>query len=451
MSALSEEIAMARARHPRSLRSSSTLVPILLLALGVCGCLQRPATMKVSTQEIVLGDQSSSSSFDVKNTGRDGLLTSGVRSLDYSISVDKDWLTVDPALGKCGAGQQIRHAVIADRTRMLIGNNIATIKIASNDGPWSILVYADNLQTSCTAAPVAPGNPVPASATTGLPITTDLAWSEGASQCPGLLATYDVYFGTHSPPALHHDNGGAKSWEPGPLAPATTHFWRVVAKDANGSTSGPEWRFTTAAEVCTALPSAVALVSPAHGAVSVPADQDLTWSAGESTCPGLTASYEVRFGTSATPPSVGNNGTSKTWDPGPLASATTYYWQIVATDLNGSNPGPVWSFTTAAPPCTSAPLAACSPSPATGASGVNENADLAWGCGDSPCSGVVPSYDVYFGTNPTPGPGELLGNSAIKSWVLPKLLKNTTYYWRVVVKDANGSTPGPVWSYRTRL
>ena len=442
---------MAQARHPRSARSWFARVAAALMAFAMVGCLQRPATMKVSTKDLDLGAQSNSGSFEVKNTGRDGLLTAGVRSLDYSISADKDWLSIDPSSGKCGAGQAIIHMVQVDRTRMLVGNNIATISIASNDGPWSIIVRADNLQVGCTAAPIAPVSPSPASGTTGLPTQSDLAWGGGTSQCPGLLASYDLHFGTNSPPPFHHDNGSAQTWDPGVLASATTYFWRIVAKDANGSTTSPEWRFTTAAAVCSAAPGAVALASPGLGAGSVSVNQDLTWAAGESVCPGLTASYEVRFGTSPTPPFVRNNGTSKTWDPGVLANSTTYYWQIVATDANGSNAGPVWDFTTLAVACTGSPAAACSPLPGAAATGVNENTDLAWGCGDNPCTGVVPTYDVYFGTNPTPGASERLGNSATKIWVLPKLLRNTTYYWQIVAKDANGSTPGPIWSFKIRI
>ena len=33
---------------------------------------------------------------------------------------------------------------------------------------------------------------------------------------------------------------------------------------------------------------------------------------------------------------------------------------------------------------------------------------------------------------------------------LPKLAKNTQYYWKVVTKDANGTVAGPVWTFKTR-
>jgi hypothetical protein len=412
------------------------------------GCWRRDAVLEVSTREIDFGNQLNSISFTVKNAGRDGLITSGVDPLGYRISADKTWLTVKPASGQCGEGQWNTHVVEIDRALLSSGNNIATISIISNVGPGSIAVRADNDLTACSDPPTAALNPSPDNGATEVPIGADLVWNDGASQCPGLTATYDVHFGTSSPPPLDHNNGSSKSWDPGALANETTYYWQIVAKDANGSTAGPVWSFTTSAASCTAMPDGAALVAPGNGATSVSIDQDLVWGSGDSQCPGLTATYDVHFGTSSPPPLDHNNGSSKSWDPGVLANETTYYWQIVAKDANGSSPGPVWSFTTEAP-CLAFPTAACTPSPADGADNVNQNRNLAWGCGDSQCSGLVATDDVYFGTNPTPGPGEFLGNTASKGWNLPALMTNTTYYWQIVTKDANGSTPGPVWRFTT--
>jgi len=406
--------------------------------------------MEVSTSEIDFGTQLNSISFTVKNTAKDGgLLVAGVTPLDYTISADRDWLTVTPSSGRCEAGQQNTHVVEIDRSLLLLGSNVARISISSNDEPWSIEVRADNASTTCTVPPSVPWNPSPGIGATEVPIGADLVWNDGASQCPGLTATYDIYFGATSPPPLDHDNGSSKIWDPGTLVSGTTYYWRVVAKDANGSTSGAEWHFTTAGSTCTIKPSAVTLVAPGNGATAISIDQDLSWGGGDSQCATLSATYDVHFGTSSPPPFDHNNGSSKTWDPGTLANRTTYYWQIVAKDANGSTPGPVWSFTTEEP-CVVLPEAPCSPLPADGAGNINENTDLAWGCGDSQCNGLVATYDVYFGTNPTPGAEEFLGNATSKLWVLPRQLRSTNYYWKIVTKDANGSTAGPVWSFRTR-
>lgn len=99
--------------------------------------------------------------------------------------------------------------------------------------------------------------------------------------------------------------------------------------------------------------------------------------------------------------------------------------------------------------CTTPPSDACSPNPPDEKTGVNENTNLAWGCGDSAC-GLAVEYDVYFGTTATPGGAQLAGTATTKGWSLPTLAKNTTYYWKVVTRDANGSNSGPVWSFKTR-
>ena len=108
----------------------------------------------------------------------------------------------------------------------------------------------------------------------------------------------------------------------------------------------------------------------------------------------------------------------------------------------------MWSFVTEV--CLAQPTAACNPNPADGRVNVSENQNLAWQCSDSQCPGIVATHDVYFGRTPSLGPEHLLGNTASKAWSLPVLQKDTTFYWQIVTKDANGVTPGPVWSFTTK-
>lgn len=87
------------------------------------------------------------------------------------------------------------------------------------------------------------------------------------------------------------------------------------------------------------------------------------------------------------------------------------------------------------------------PSPAHLATNVIQTADLAWLSGAQ--TGEVITNDVYFGTNPTPGPAELLGSTTGTNWTLPTLFPATTYYWQIVARKT-GVTPGPVWQFTTR-
>ena len=88
------------------------------------------------------------------------------------------------------------------------------------------------------------------------------------------------------------------------------------------------------------------------------------------------------------------------------------------------------------------------PAPAHLVVNVSADADLSWSSGQSG-PGTAISNDVYFGTTPTPGPGQFLGRTTNTAWTLPRLAPLTTYYWQVVARRL-GQTPSPVWQFTTR-
>ncbi len=63
-------------------------------------------------------------------------------------------------------------------------------------------------------------------------------------------------------------------------------------------------------------------------------------------------------------------------------------------------------------------------------------------------SAFVPSFDVYLGTSP--GSLSLVSAYGVVPWYRPgQLQANTTYYWRIVARNAWGTTQGPLWSFQT--
>jgi hypothetical protein len=92
----------------------------------------------------------------------------------------------------------------------------------------------------------------------------------------------------------------------------------------------------------------------------------------------------------------------------------------------------------------SPPGQASSPSPASGATKVSRSVILSWTAGAG-----ADSHDVYFGTNPSPGPSEFQDNQAGTTFDPGYLAKNTWYYWRIDEVNAGGTTTGVVWSFKS--
>ena len=88
--------------------------------------------------------------------------------------------------------------------------------------------------------------------------------------------------------------------------------------------------------------------NPANGAADVGVDADLTWNGGSLLLSGgaTNYTYDVYFGTSASPPLVANAITVTTYDPGILGNATVYYWRIDTYDGSQTTVGDPWVFTT---------------------------------------------------------------------------------------------------------
>ena len=121
---------------------------------------------------------------------------------------------------------------------------IATAKIRVNVSAMQATAanHAEIVEVEAYTAPSVPGSPSspsPANGATGVALSTTLTFtSSGADR-------YDIYFGTSGTPPLVSTDQVSASYMTGALNPSTTYFWKVVAKNSGGSTTGSVWSFTT--------------------------------------------------------------------------------------------------------------------------------------------------------------------------------------------------------------
>ena len=176
----------------------------------------------------------------------------------------------------------------------------------------------------------------PANAAAGVSLTPILSWTATTG-----AASYDLRFGTSSPPALLTSTTGT-NYTPATLAGGTVYYWQVVARSAASSSSSAIWSFTTQV-------GAPALVAPANGATGVSLAPMLSWNAATGA-----TSYDVYFGTQASPPLV-TNTSATSYSPGALSAGTLYFWRVVAKDSSSASGSAQWSFAT---PMASQPASA---------------------------------------------------------------------------------------------
>jgi uncharacterized protein (TIGR03437 family) len=112
----------------------------------------------------------------------------------------------------------------------------------SFDAPVLSNSYAILFQAG--AAPPSPVLTSPPNGATGVSTSTQLTWNAATG-----ATSYDVYFGTTSPPTLA-TNTASTSYSPPGLVVATSYNWQIVAKNASGSSASAVQSFTTANQVC---------------------------------------------------------------------------------------------------------------------------------------------------------------------------------------------------------
>jgi subtilisin-like proprotein convertase family protein len=130
-----------------------------------------------------------------------------------------------------------------------------------------------------------------------------------------------------------HDGGNANG------------IWRLrVCDDFAGDVGTIRYFRVNFESVQTQAPLCAESYNLADEAQNVSLDQQISWVAGS----GQPSSYDVFFGTSATPSLASDNQTSTSFNPETLLPSTEYFYQVVPANSAGSATGcPIRSFTTA--------------------------------------------------------------------------------------------------------
>jgi len=168
-----------------------------------------------------------------------------------------------------------------------------------------------------------------------------LSWTAGEG-----AIIHDVYFGTDEAlvasgdPSVSMDMLPDTWFNPGPLEPGKTYYWRIDEVEEDGMVyEGSVWSFSVQGDRETAYNP-----NPVDGAKFIDPNATLSWTEGFGA-----ALHSVYFGTSIPPAFIGSQ-TETSYDFGALEYSTTYYWQVDEIEADGTiHQGNIWSFTTARP------------------------------------------------------------------------------------------------------
>jgi len=229
------------------------------------------------------------------------------------------------------------------------------------------------------------------------------------------------------------------------LSSGVTYHYRVVAQNAGGTTYGADMTFTT-------LKPPVAQTQPATGIGADSATLN-----GLVTPFGLATTVTFEYGTDTT------YGTTVTAIQSPLpaginvpfpvsvtlsglANNTTYHYRVVAQNTDGTAYGEDQSFLTGG---GTAPTAVTNAATGVGATSAVLNGTVTANGAETVVTFEY-GLDTGYGSVIAAVPYLLTGTSATAVSAAPiELLANTTYHYRVVAVNANGTTNGADMTFTT--
>lgn len=330
--------------------------------------------------------------------------------------------TVNPLPAAIGGGAA---TVCTGATSPAFTNATAGGTWSITNGTGSATISAGGVVTGVTAGTV--------TVVYTLPTTCAITRALTVQQTPGAIAggAATVCVGASTPAFTNPNTGG---------------IWSVVSGTGTASITSPGGILTGTSAGTVTVRYTIGACTPATFGVTVNAVPVIT------TQPVVASICTTNSGTFSV---VATGATTYQWRKGGVALANVApYSGVTSATLTITNPAVsdagnfdvivgngTCSVTSALRALTvlTAPAAVATPTPANTATGVcyaggGAVTSISWGA----AAGAT-SYDVYFGAGSLPG--AVTANVATNSYTTGTLLANTTYYWRIVAKNACGDAP----------
>jgi hypothetical protein len=312
------------------------------------------------------------------------------------------------------------------------------VTAADSGNYYVIVVNSSGADTSAYAhlkvnvPPSVPTLSSPANSATGIAVSPTLTWSAVTG-----AVTYRVQVSTASDFStgivVDDSSVTAASKALSSLTNSTLYFWRVNAKNADGTSAwSTPFSFTT----IIAASGVPVLSAPANNATGVAVNPTLTWSAVTGAI-----TYRIQVST-ASDFSTGivvddSTLTAASKAISSLTNNTLYYWRVNAKNAGGASAwSTAFSFTT----IVVAPGVPMLSVPANNATGVAVSQALSWVA----VTGAA-TYRIQVSTASDFSTGIVADDSTltVASKAMNSLTNNTVYYWRVNAKNAGGTS---AWS-----
>jgi predicted esterase len=327
-------------------------------------------------------------------------------------------------------------------------------------------------------------DPVPVDGGLFVDVETDLRWAAGAN-----AQEHTVYFGTDAQMVTDATDGAAAAqatFDPGPLEPGTTYYWRLDTFDGSETRKGTVWSFTTTPAGEGGLQaeyfSGVDDLSGEPTIVRVDRQIDFNWDAqppdpavdrtlfsarwkGQIEIPADDTYTFILRSNDGSRLHIDDKLVIEDWGQhaprdaeGTVELKAGSHAVIVEYMQSGNKASAELLWSSALIARQVIPSVALSPavrarliSPAVGATDVSQDPRLRW---EAAQPGIA--HDVYLGTDAVaveqadPSTSDVyVGSVAQTSVLMEGLAAGTTYYWRIDETDADGSVKGTPWSFTT--